>query len=158
MPIHNSYRDLWSSILLGIPTVALQSVLSSLFSSLLDGRQPVLALDDAPSIRALVKREADILEGVIGRMTPSLEGDELWEVAIGVILNMNKEWTEFHARVFVCWISGSGTHIDGDILPSFDLKLPLMSSRRSGSLFGKNSGDLGVVRAYQAFSTFATQM
>jgi len=112
---NKSYSDLWSSILVTVPTVALHSILSSLFSSLLNSRQPSLTLDDAPSTRVLIKREAEILEGVIGRITPSSEREELWECATGIILNMSKEWTESHARLFVCWISGSGTDINGNI-------------------------------------------
>ena len=114
-PIDKGYSDLWSSILLGVPAVALQTILSSLFFSFLDNMQPTSALDDAPSTRVLIKREAEILEGVIGRMAPSAEREALWEVATGVILNMSKEWTESHARLFVCWTSGSGTDFNGDI-------------------------------------------
>jgi telomere length regulation protein len=113
-PTNKSYSDLWSSILLTVPTVALQSVLSSLFSSLLNSMQPSLALDDAHSTRVLIKREAEILEGVIGRITPSSDREVLWEFATGIILNMSKEWTESHARLFVCWISGSGTDVNGN--------------------------------------------
>jgi telomere length regulation protein len=86
--------------------------------------QPSLSLDDAPSTRELIRREAEILEGVIGPMTPSPEREELWEVATGVILNMSKEWTESHARLFICWISGGGTDLNGDIyLPRLTLAL-----------------------------------
>jgi telomere length regulation protein len=111
-PINKNYSDLWSSILLSVPTVTLQSILSSLFP-LLDNIQPSLTLDDEPSTRVVIKRDAELLTGVIGQIAPSPEREELWEVATGVILNMNKEWTESHARLFVCWISGGGTNFHG---------------------------------------------
>ena len=112
-PTNKSYSELWSSILLSISTVALQSILSSLFSSLFDNMRHPLDLDDASSTRALVKRNAGILEGVVGRMAPSRE--ELWEIATGVIMSTGKEWTESHARLFVGWVSGGGTDFNGDI-------------------------------------------
>lgn len=112
-PTNKSYGELWSSILLSVPTVALQSILSSLFSSLFDNMRHSLALDDACATRALVKRNARILEGIVGRMAPSRE--ELWEVATGVIMSTSKEWTEPHARLFVCWVSGDRMDYNGDI-------------------------------------------
>lgn len=72
-------------------------------------------LDDASSTRALIKRNTGVLEGVVGRITPSSPREELWEVAIGVIMNTSKEWTESHARLFVSWVSGGGTDFNGDI-------------------------------------------
>lgn len=54
-----------------------------------------------------------MLEGLVGRITPSPEREELWEVASGVMLNMSREWNEAHARVFVCWVSGNGRDSKG---------------------------------------------
>ena len=100
-----SYTKLSSAILLNLPTLTLQSILTSLFSSLSSIQH---ILDGTLPTRALIKREAGVLQALVGWMTPSPEREELWEIASGVMLNMNMDWNESHARIFVCWIS------DGD--------------------------------------------
>jgi len=104
-PTEKSYTKLWSAILLNLPTLTLQSILTSLFSSLSNVQ---LILDGTPPTRALVKREAGLLKGIVGWMTP--EREELWEIGSGVILNMNMDWNESHARIFVCWISSGDSN------------------------------------------------
>ena len=96
----NEYSDLWSYLLLGLPTnFTLRSVLISLFASL-----PTIecALDIAPQQRVLVKREACLLNNIIGYLTP--QKDELWESASAIILG--KGWDVGRARIFACWVSG----------------------------------------------------
>jgi telomere length regulation protein len=94
------YSEFWTSLLQGLPSsMALQSVLRSLFASLhsLD-----YVADSGPLERARVKREARLLAGLTGPLTP--EKEELWESALAIMLG--RDWDIGYARIFVCWISG----------------------------------------------------
>jgi telomere length regulation protein len=98
--VSSDYSNLWSSLLLSLPTnFALRSVLISLFASLsaIDH-----ATDTALQQRALVKREACLLSMLVGELTR--QKGELWDTATAIILG--KDWGVGHARIFVCWISG----------------------------------------------------
>jgi telomere length regulation protein len=98
--VSNDYSNLWSSLLLSLPTnFTLRSVLISLFASLSPMER---AVDDAPRQRALVKREAYLLHKIVGHLTPQKE--ELWESASAII--SGRDWDMGHARFFVCWVSG----------------------------------------------------
>jgi len=104
----SNYSNLWSSLLLGLPTnFALRTCLISLFASL----SPLdRAVDCAPQERALVRREAYLISKVVGKLTPQKE--ELWESATAIITGRN--WDLGRARIFVCWVSGGsqGGQID----------------------------------------------
>lgn len=96
-----SYGAKWVAILGALPsTMTLQTVLVSLFAHL----SPVQALDAAPSTRALVKREAQLLGAVLGQ--PSKNSD-LTEGIFAAILG--RTWSVGHARIFVCWAAGAET-------------------------------------------------
>lgn len=103
-----NYSNCWSSLLLGLPTnFTLRSVLISLLASL-----PAIerALGIGPQWGALVKREACLLNKIIGYLTP--QKDELWETTSAIILG--KSWDVGHARIFACWVSGGslGKRVD----------------------------------------------
>ncbi|RDB24234.1 DNA replication checkpoint protein tel2 [Hypsizygus marmoreus] len=93
-----SYSNFWSSIFLGLPSsLVLQSILTSLLASLTPLKRPT---SDAPFERALVKRDALVLNGITGYLTP--ENAELWESACAIVIG--KDWDIGHARIFVCWM------------------------------------------------------
>ncbi|KAJ7172672.1 telomere length regulation protein-domain-containing protein [Mycena filopes] len=97
-----SYSAAWSKILRGFTSsFTLQSILTSLFGSL----SAESGIDCAPSQRALVKRESNVLLALVGRIVS--DDAELWESISAVILT--RGWSEGHARIFVCWISGPHT-------------------------------------------------
>ncbi|KAJ7219093.1 telomere length regulation protein-domain-containing protein [Mycena pura] len=96
---HASYSSTWSKILLGFSSsLTVQSILTSLFGSLYAESDA----DCSPRHRAMVKREALLLLGLVGPV--AADDPELWESIVTVILS--REWGEGHARIFVCWISG----------------------------------------------------
>ncbi|OBZ75644.1 hypothetical protein A0H81_04556 [Grifola frondosa] len=96
-----SYSAIWSDILTSLPSsLALRSVLTSLFSSLTD---IPIALDPTNHTRALVKREALLLRQLLGRLEKGR--GEVSESFSAVALG--REWSEGHARIFVCWAAGA---------------------------------------------------
>ncbi|KAL1693406.1 telomere length regulation protein-domain-containing protein [Schizophyllum commune] len=69
--------------------------------------------DGSAPQRALVKREARVLVGVLGYAT---KDSQIRVLACGIMLG--KEWKEMHGRIFVCWAvsaSWDGTNIE-DVL------------------------------------------
>ncbi|KAK0459518.1 telomere length regulation protein-domain-containing protein [Desarmillaria tabescens] len=108
-----NYSKIWAEVFLGFPSIALQTVLTSLFASL---RRLDAPLDGSAYQRAWVKREALLLDRLVGRLSP--DNEELCETAIPVILGRN--WDESCARIFVCWVAGPQTHdIDENALGHF---------------------------------------
>ncbi|KAG7452712.1 uncharacterized protein BT62DRAFT_939781, partial [Guyanagaster necrorhizus] len=94
------YSKFWAEVFLGFPSVlTLRTVLTSLFASLRTLDSP---LDGSAYQRAWVKREALLLDRLVGRI--SLDNKELCETAIPIILGRN--WDESCARIFVCWVAG----------------------------------------------------
>ncbi|PBK77934.1 hypothetical protein ARMSODRAFT_14329 [Armillaria solidipes] len=96
---NENYSKNWAEVFLGFPSIALQTVLTSLFASL---RRLDAPLDGSAYQRACVKREALLLRRLVGCMSP--DNEELCETAIPVILGRN--WDESCARIFVCWVTG----------------------------------------------------
>ncbi|KAJ6547365.1 telomere length regulation protein-domain-containing protein [Mycena capillaripes] len=99
-----AYSAAWSGILRGFSSsFTLRSILTSLFGSLSADSNT----EDSPHQRAMVKRESFVLLGLLG---PVIADDvELWESISAVILT--REWSEGHARIFVCWVSGPRTDL-----------------------------------------------
>jgi telomere length regulation protein len=96
-----SYHAFWTTLLEALPSsFTLQSVLTSLFAHISVPHPP---LDPSPSSRALVKREATLLLGIIGRLTDSKQY-MLNSVSTAMLA---RDWSEGHARVFACWIAGA---------------------------------------------------
>lgn len=97
-----SYPSFWSEMLLSLPsTFTLQTILVSLFSSL---SEIIPSADTSSQQRALVKQEAVLLHTLVSPLTS--QNSELWECVSAVILG--REWSEGHARIFVCWVAGAG--------------------------------------------------
>ncbi|KAJ7694168.1 telomere length regulation protein-domain-containing protein [Mycena rosella] len=94
-----SYSAAWARILRGFTSsFTLQSIVTSLFGSL-DAKS---GTDSSSRQRAMVKRESRLVLGLLG---PVVSDDtELWESVSAVILS--REWSEAHARIFVCWVAG----------------------------------------------------
>ncbi|KAL0579959.1 telomere binding protein [Marasmius crinis-equi] len=102
-PGSSLYGQAWFQILQSFPSsTTLRAILNSLFASL----KSVNSLDAAIRVRALVKREARLLQDI----SPlGSDDEELWECASSLIVN--RDWDEGHARIFVAWISLCGrTH------------------------------------------------
>lgn len=100
--LHSSptYAVLWTKLLAAIPsTMALQTIVSSLFAHL---RTPDSTLDTAAGARAAVKREAELLRGLLGEVK---RGQSVWSAACAVILN--RDWGESHARIIACWAASA---------------------------------------------------
>lgn len=97
------YSAFWTTLLENLPSsLTLQSVLRSLFASI----KPLERVTDGgPLERAHAKREALLLAGILGHLSP--EKEELWESASAIILS--RDWDLGYARIFVCWLSG-GSH------------------------------------------------
>ncbi|KAF9036760.1 telomere length regulation protein-domain-containing protein [Panaeolus papilionaceus] len=111
------YASYWSSVIRSISSlIALQSLLTSLLSSV-SAIQP--SLSDSPLVRAQVKKEAALLDGVIGKIVPGDEKSSVWQIATSLILS--RDWEEHYARIFVCWISGGarGTKVNLNALEAF---------------------------------------
>ncbi|KAJ6546488.1 telomere length regulation protein-domain-containing protein [Mycena vulgaris] len=99
-----SYSAAWGRILRGFASShTLQSIVTSLFGSL----DAQLSTNDSPHQRAMVKRESLLLLGLLGPV--GSDDTELWESISAVILT--REWSEGHARIFVCWVSGPQTDL-----------------------------------------------
>ncbi|KAJ7063112.1 telomere length regulation protein-domain-containing protein [Mycena amicta] len=95
----SAYTAAWVAVLRGIPSaLTLQSILTSLFSSLRADSGTACSTRD----RAAIKRESHLLLGVLG----GPDSEDLWESSLTAIIS--REWTEAHARIYVCWISAFG--------------------------------------------------
>lgn len=95
------YSVFWTRLLEALPSsFTLQSVLTSLFAHISVPHPP---LDPSPSSRALVKNEATLFLGMIGRLTDSKQY-MLNSVSSAMLA---RDWSEGHARVFACWIAGA---------------------------------------------------
>ena len=91
----------WNELLGNLPsTLALQSILMSLFGSLRKLDNP---LDDSAQQRVVVREEAILLTNLVGIVQP--DNEELWETTISLILK--RPFSISHARIFVCWVSGA---------------------------------------------------
>ncbi|KAJ6623438.1 telomere length regulation protein-domain-containing protein [Mycena sp. CBHHK59/15] len=102
-----SYSAVWSKILRGFTSsFTLQSILTSLFGSM----SAESSLEDSAPQRAMVKREALLLRGLVGPFPSAKEDVELWESISAVVLG--RDWSEGHARIFVCWASGPQTDLE----------------------------------------------
>ncbi|KAF8270409.1 telomere length regulation protein-domain-containing protein [Lactarius quietus] len=95
------YSAFWATLLEALPSsITLQSILISLFSHV---SVPDVPLDPSPSSRALVKREATLLQGIVGRLADSKRyvSDNVSTAMLA------RDWSEGHARVYACWIAGA---------------------------------------------------
>ncbi|CAA7267613.1 unnamed protein product [Cyclocybe aegerita] len=123
-PESSSYSKFWSALLLALPSLTLQSILASLFGTLSTIDPPT---DTSQAKRVLAKRDAALLDGLVGKVAPPQEKGleeeqeraELWEIATSLILG--REWPESYARTFVCWVSGGakGTRVNLKALDAF---------------------------------------
>ncbi|KAJ7684995.1 telomere length regulation protein-domain-containing protein [Mycena polygramma] len=94
-----TYSAAWSRLLRGFSSsFTVQSIVTCLFGSL----SAESSTDSSPEQRALVKRESLVVLGLLGPVVP--EDSELWESMSAVILT--REWSQGHARIFVCWVAG----------------------------------------------------
>ncbi|KAF9533360.1 telomere length regulation protein-domain-containing protein [Crepidotus variabilis] len=102
----SAYSSLWREILTNLPALALQSILTSLFGSLQVTNSSTDPLTADSKTRALIKREATLLDNLVGKLIPEQEKEktELWDIATSLMLSKN--WNETYARIFVCWVSG----------------------------------------------------
>ncbi|KAH9952216.1 telomeric DNA binding protein [Amylocystis lapponica] len=99
----SSYSEFWSKVLYSLPSsLVLQSILISLFSSMAEIPS---ALDSSMQTRSLVKREARLLKDLLGALKE--DNQELLDSWSAVALG--REWSEGHARIFVCWAAGAET-------------------------------------------------
>ena len=109
---NRDYACAWSELLAAIPaTTTTQIILVSLFAALEVNEK---GTDGSAPQRALVKREARVLVGVLGYAT---KDSQIRDLAFGIMLG--KEWKEMHARIFVCWTASAswdGTNIEGTFL------------------------------------------
>ncbi|KDR73411.1 hypothetical protein GALMADRAFT_607283 [Galerina marginata CBS 339.88] len=130
------YSVYWSALFLAVPSsLTLQSILGSLFSSLSGSLQEIEpSMDGAPAKRASLRREAALLDGLVGKITPlgkDSEGRELWEIATSLMMMASRDWPEAYARLFVCWVSGGarGEAVNMEVLDAFlDSILDIWSS------------------------------
>ena len=98
---NGSYAACWSGVLSSLPSSqSLRSVLTSLLSSLRTLPDP---LDRDARARALVLREAQLLQCLLGPL--SKDNGELLDCLSAVVLGRN--WDISQARVFACWASGA---------------------------------------------------
>ncbi|OCH95315.1 telomeric DNA binding protein [Obba rivulosa] len=96
-----SYSAFWSEVLSALAsTLTLQTILASLFAALTDISP---GLDASAHVRALVKREAQLLRGILGRLRKNRGElvDSFTAIALG------RDWNEGHARIFACWAAGA---------------------------------------------------
>jgi telomere length regulation protein len=101
------YSAFWTESLVSIPSLfTLQTILTSLFGHLSISAAP---LECSPRTRGLIKREAELLSGILGHHQE--RASDLWENAAAVILS--REWSQVHARIFACWAALSGTDTEG---------------------------------------------
>lgn len=95
------YSAFWATLLEALPSsLTLQSVLTSLFAHIPVPDNP---LDPSPSSRALVKRGATLLVGIVGKLT---DGKQYLFESVSTAM-LARDWTEGHARVYACWIAGA---------------------------------------------------
>jgi telomere length regulation protein len=100
-----SYSMFWSAVLESLPSLlTLQNVLSSLFAHI---SVPDTPLDVSAPSRGLVKREATLLQGIVGRLGKDTK--YILDSTSAVVLARN--WSEGHARVYVCWAAGASTGV-----------------------------------------------
>ncbi|KZT65481.1 hypothetical protein DAEQUDRAFT_768844 [Daedalea quercina L-15889] len=98
---NDAYAAYWQNILSSFSSsLTLHSILTALFSSMLDVPD---RLDIRPGNRALVKREAVLLRGLLGR--PTKDRAEILGAVSAIVLS--REWNEGHARIFACWFCGA---------------------------------------------------
>ena len=98
-----SYSSFWGALLESLPSsFTLQSILASLFAHI---SVPDTPLDISPRSRALVKREAGLLLGIVG----SLREDKTYIRDGTSAVLLARDWGEGHARVYACWVAGART-------------------------------------------------
>ncbi|KAJ6513868.1 telomere length regulation protein-domain-containing protein [Mycena vitilis] len=94
-----TYSAAWSRLLQGFSSsFTVQSIVTCLFGSL----SAESGTDSSPEQRALVKRESLIVLGLLG---PVVSEDSEFEESISAVI-LTREWSQGHARIFVCWVAG----------------------------------------------------
>jgi telomere length regulation protein len=71
---------------------------------------PDTPLDISPRSRALVKREAGLLFGIVG----SLREDKTYIRDGTSAVLLARDWGEGHARIYACWVAGARAGV-GDV-------------------------------------------
>ncbi|CCM02859.1 uncharacterized protein FIBRA_04971 [Fibroporia radiculosa] len=96
-----SYAEFWQQIILSLPSYQTRhSIILSLLSSLAEISP---SLDTSTSARSLVKREAQLLKGLLGRL--DTDNGEVLDAFSAIALG--REWSEGRARIFACWAAGA---------------------------------------------------
>lgn len=89
--------SIWPQILSSISSIStLQTILTSLLSHL----TPITDLDGADRTRSLVKREAMLLQSLLG---PLAEDSDVIDGLVAAVLG--RQWTVGHARILTCYAS-----------------------------------------------------
>jgi telomere length regulation protein len=95
----------WSTVLGSLPSLlTLQNILASLFAHI---SVPDTPLDVSAPSRGLVKREATLLQGIVGSL--GKDNKHILDSTSAVVLARN--WSEGHARAYVCWVAGASTGV-----------------------------------------------
>ncbi|KAF7304694.1 Telomere-reg-2 domain-containing protein [Mycena kentingensis (nom. inval.)] len=134
-----AYSSSWRMILQNIPSsLTVQSIVCSLFATLsVDS-----GISDTPHARAVIKREARLLQGILA----ASDAEDIWDSISSVILS--REWTQAHARIFACWVSQFADNHSGKSLQRIWMgKLSLYSPR---TLVRSSCGVVGLARARKA--------
>lgn len=98
-----AYASLFSQVLQSVPSaMTQQTIFVSLLATIDVLKSP---LDPSTLQRAVIKRNAALLQDIVGR--PSSETQELWENVSAVLLD--RPWNESVARVLACWVAGAGS-------------------------------------------------
>ncbi|KAF7789550.1 hypothetical protein EIP86_000496 [Pleurotus ostreatoroseus] len=96
-----SYAKTWNTLLssLSSPTT-LRAIINSFFAHL----AAIADMDGLSATRALVKREALLLQAMLG---PAAKDTDVLDCALAGMVG--RQWSIGHARVFVCWAAGADT-------------------------------------------------
>jgi telomere length regulation protein len=146
-----SYSSFWSALLESLPSsFTLQNILASLFAHI---SVPDTPLDISPSSRALVKREAGLLLGIVG----SLREDKTYIRDSTSAVLLARDWGEGHARVYACWAAGTTTGVV-DVHGEHPLTCGMHASQLLNcSCLRVSDTDTGSVDVSGAYQTFLTR-
>ncbi|KAF9476587.1 hypothetical protein BDN70DRAFT_882199 [Pholiota conissans] len=130
-PSSSTYSAFWHSIFLALPSsLTLQSIIVSLFGTFIPTVDAIEPPTNGSTLsRSRLRREAALIQGILGVITPRGDDQALWELTTSVMVD--REWPEAFARIFVAWMSGGayGGEIDFKVLHALlDVVLDLWAS------------------------------
>lgn len=99
----DSYQTTWTTVFAALPSSAKRGFVSSLVSSIQVPSSSMDAISNEETSRRLVKAHACLLSTFIRLEGVDVTADETGGVLLSVVLE--RSWSEFIARVVVCWIS-----------------------------------------------------